>query len=834
MPDPESKSQLPVVLAVAVVVSAVLIVYYWPWLSGKQAFYLGDIGLFFEPFCKYIGTALSNGRLPLWNPFPGLGTSQVALASPGIFFPPNWLFAALSFSQALAWIMIFHQTLAAVATYLLCARLRWHPLAGLAAAFCLALNGYMFGLATNFTLVAAAAWLPAAACALAYLKHGHVALAALCVFMLITTGRPELVVPGMGLLALGCLVTAGSSIAAGGSAGTASKRLFWQCTAIALGILLAAPMWLPAGELLAISTRAQSVQAKDMLAWSASLYDLACLALAQPFLDPFGAGFHMAWISQPAAKGYLPFLASAYVGPFVLTLAILAAGDRSWRQRPWAVGALVAALLVATLGLYPGAAELVTAFPKLGFWRYPVKLLYFVVAALALLAARGAHRLCMGSVSASSATVLSIIWALPLAAGLALTMASMSETPVILPLFAEATRYHPRVMPGAVDALMGASLITAAAAGLTGTSLVWLRAANRLSGSACAGWLATLAAASMLACAGTYMRHHTERAFYDHPCYVVDTVNKLTGSHVQNIRVAQLYTVPFVLPPAYRSEPSQPLAAVDQYSRQILEGNTCIDYRIGTLFSYGGLSPAYLERLSDAVTGCCSQFGAGEAGTDLPVARLCQATATGFAVTQVHTQSPVTKLDPQFFRLENEQRALNLRIYRTLACLPRAYVSTRWEVLPSHEAVIDRYLSSAAKSFDPNQVTLLEAPSPDADLSLDLAVDPVAPPGHVAPKHFAWKPEHLDLTTDCRHKALLVVAEPFYPGWHAAIDGQPTTILRANGACRAVLVPAGQHRITFTYLPQSLLTGVLLAAAAALGIIAQAIRCQKQRHFTRA
>ncbi len=63
---------------------------------------------------------------------------------------------------------------------------------------------------------------------------------------------------------------------------------------------------------------------------------------------------------------------------------------------------------------------------------------------------------------------------------------------------------------------------------------------------------------------------------------------------------------------------------------------------------------------------------------------------------------------------------------------------------------------------------------------------------------------------------LLVLADTDYPGWTAAIDGQPTRILRVNGAFRAVEVPAGARLVRFEYRPAWLLPGAILSAAALL------------------
>jgi uncharacterized membrane protein YfhO len=47
----------------------------------------------------------------------------------------------------------------------------------------------------------------------------------------------------------------------------------------------------------------------------------------------------------------------------------------------------------------------------------------------------------------------------------------------------------------------------------------------------------------------------------------------------------------------------------------------------------------------------------------------------------------------------------------------------------------------------------------------------------------------------------LVLADTYFPGWEATVDGKPARILRANYLVRAVTLEPGEHRVVFTYRP---------------------------------
>ena len=91
------------------------------------------------------------------------------------------------------------------------------------------------------------------------------------------------------------------------------------------------------------------------------------------------------------------------------------------------------------------------------------------------------------------------------------------------------------------------------------------------------------------------------------------------------------------------------------------------------------------------------------------------------------------------------------------------------------------------------------------------------------------RPERVvtQLTSDSA--GLLVLADLFYPGWTAEVDGHPWEMLRADGVFRAVALPAGSHRVAFRYQPLSFKVGVALSVAALVAILALTRRGRPER-----
>lgn len=72
-----------------------------------------------------------------------------------------------------------------------------------------------------------------------------------------------------------------------------------------------------------------------------------------------------------------------------------------------------------------------------------------------------------------------------------------------------------------------------------------------------------------------------------------------------------------------------------------------------------------------------------------------------------------------------------------------------------------------------------------------------------------------------RGSVLVVLADNYYPGWVARVDGKEKEILRVNGRLRGVWVEEGEHTIVFSYRPLSFYLGFWITlAGVALAILA--------------
>ena len=81
------------------------------------------------------------------------------------------------------------------------------------------------------------------------------------------------------------------------------------------------------------------------------------------------------------------------------------------------------------------------------------------------------------------------------------------------------------------------------------------------------------------------------------------------------------------------------------------------------------------------------------------------------------------------------------------------------------------------------------------------------------------------MRAEMRCKGLVILADTFYPGWQAVVDGKNVPILETYGALRGIVVERGGHNIEMKFKPWSVFTG---AVGFALGLILTVIAWRKR------
>jgi hypothetical protein len=153
----------------------------------------------------------------------------------------------------------------------------------------------------------------------------------------------------------------------------------------------------------------------------------------------------------------------------------------------------------------------------------------------------------------------------------------------------------------------------------------------------------------------------------------------------------------------------------------------------------------------------------------------------------------------------------DVKIYRNLSALPRAFVVHRAQIFAEDEEALTR-LSNPG--FDPAREVILAAGAASAASSQpDTMV--AAGPEPVELVHYS--PERIDLNASLSSPGYLVLTDAFYPGWQAEVDGNPAQIVRADVYFRAVALESGVHEVTFRFRPRTVRWGLGIGSAAWIG-----------------
>jgi hypothetical protein len=144
--------------------------------------------------------------------------------------------------------------------------------------------------------------------------------------------------------------------------------------------------------------------------------------------------------------------------------------------------------------------------------------------------------------------------------------------------------------------------------------------------------------------------------------------------------------------------------------------------------------------------------------------------------------------------------------WENLDALPRAFIVHTAEIADDN-AVLGRLQNQQLQT---GSEVLLSADTTPRDRVLQEA--PGAIPAHDAVQITSYQSQDAKLSVSTDRAGYLVLADTWYPGWSAFVDGQPMPISRANLIFRAVPIEAGAHSVTFEYRPTSFIFGGVISA----------------------
>jgi hypothetical protein len=211
-----------------------------------------------------------------------------------------------------------------------------------------------------------------------------------------------------------------------------------------------------------------------------------------------------------------------------------------------------------------------------------------------------------------------------------------------------------------------------------------------------------------------------------------------------------------------------------------------------------------------------------------------------FEAERIYPQQETRRRPDDAEALKNWVTNQDFQILRNLNEFPRAWVvhRARWidsppslsrdagggalqEILYADDPL---WHDATMRVVDPRMSAWIDT-SMRTELGPFLSGRPPGPTETVKVSHPS--PDRAEIEASLESPGLVILADVYYPGWELTIDGKPAPIYAVNGLMRGGAVPAGIHRLVYSYAPRSFIVG-RVGSILAFGILALfAIACVK-------
>ena len=737
-------------------------------VNGEVPFYR-DLVNYFYPLRYSLYESYRAGELPLWDRHFAQGFPNLAAFQSGAFYPPHLVFFILPFYTSIRVLFILHFLIATFGTYGLLRRWNYSRDLCIVGSLLFTLGGVVVSLSNLLNHFQSAVWLPWVLLAWERLLltprwSYFVTFTFVAAFQLLA-GSPEMFAMSIGLVLLD-----GFRIRESEPQVSCPRILGLAVGSILLMLAITMAQFLPTAELMMASRRGnQSITEAEALMWSLNPSSLLNLF----FLDKevnlnTGVGVSLFFAQK------VPLFASSYLGAISLFGIALWAYYGTRREKLF-FSALTWSSLALALGgnalIYP---FLFRHFPFLSAVRFPEKFFFLTYAFMFVMTMRGLRGLLLDPTRKLKAPViilgsLCFIWL-----GLYITLSTHSE---IVADFIAANSGIPPLSD------MHARATVSVLANLQ-RQLILSLALFVLLILAKAGKIRPLLF-SILLVSVVYVDlawAHKSFLFPIHPDRISQSQPVIQPSET---RLTRFFYYPSArdLHPAFFTVMGSPT----------FEQGVALSFQnylpnVGVLRGFD-----YFQEI-DAL-GRRAYHDFLRVANNLDFASQLQLLRT----FNVEYLVSFRELAEKGIRLVGHFPGYFSWLYRIEGTVPRAFVVNKTVVEKEPVKALKR-LSSA--EFDPFREVVLQQ---DISIRSTRVLEAQA-------KIQSYENSFVDIRATTNQDSILVLADSFYPGWKAHVDGRETKILPANHFYRAVVLPKGEHRVEFRYEPQSFKIGVIISA----------------------
>ena len=765
-------SYLPIVLAPIVLFAPIL-------FTGK-ALYWGIPALQFIPWRLAAWTALSQGTLPFWNSFNGMGAPLLANYQLALFYPPGWILYLFQWAGGASWmawahtlLTVIHLIWAGIGMKRLMKGLGFGELGQIVSGMSFSLCGYLVARAGFFSMIWAGAWFPwivmAASKIAAPIREERLPSRqrfpldlVLCIGMLLLSGHAQLSWYILTLTTVWVLVGAWLN---GGSREAISALGRWAVAGL-MGALLAAIQLVPTVEYLLQSQRASAVDYETALSYS--FWPWRFLTLFAP--DFFGnPGMGDYW-------GYGNFWEDAiYIGILPLLLALISLtglfrkpGKEVWKYRPLLLfcwGAVVLAILFGMGKNTPIFPYLYENLPTFDMFNAPTRYMIWLEFSLTLLAGIAAE----------------IFWRRPEGKWVYWARLGTAGTAAVTIGAFLAWELTGDISPSFIRSTAVAGLWS------LGAGLLTLFMPDKGRHQSWSRWLVLVVflIGMDILYSSWWINPSIQSSFYEENMVNLAAEKELLGQHRLYLSPQDEYEIKYNR--FLRFQDFYPIEDLLNLRRVILPNLNLLD-DISTVNNFDPFVPARFATVMDYVD-------------TLPPDQ--KANWLKWMDVSLWEGADINlPLGVNFSPLEADGRV------RWINCAEAAEKPS--EALNLLRKRLD---TDVEKDLTVGRVVLEGVKTkPDTDCSLSIQ-DQVK---------LDWtqdKPGQLRIDAQTDKEGYLLFAETWYPGWKAKLDGLSTELYRADYLFQAVAVPAGTHRVEFVYQPFSFYIGLGLSSISWLLLI---------------